>query len=429
MDVMDETHDSKLKSWVDVDQNSDFPIQNIPFGIYSPKEGGELHVATAIGDYVVDLAYLDEAGFFINTEIEETEVFYEPTLNAFMSLGQKAWKEARLTISRLLREDNTSFKNNEELKKLALIPMAETRMEMPVDIGDYTDFYSSREHATNVGTMFRGPDAALMPNWLHLPVGYHGRASSVVLSGTDIVRPKGQTKAIDAEKPAFGDCNKMDFELEMGILIGSGNILSEPISVDDAKDHVFGFTLVNDWSARDIQAWEYIPLGPFLAKNFATSISPWIITMEALEPFKCKSPEQDPKPFDYLNNKKDCNYDINLEIHLKTEKMSESHVISKTNYNYLYWNMAQQIAHHTITGCNLRTGDLLASGTISGPEKDNRGSMLELSWNGKEPISLPNGEKRAFLEDGDLVTLKGWCEGNGYRIGFGDCKGTISPLA
>ena len=425
---MDETHDSKLKSWIDVDTNSDFPIQNIPFGIYSPKEGGDLHVATAIGDYLIDLAYLDDAGFFIDTEIEETEVFHEPTLNAFMSLGQKAWKEARLTISRLLREDNTSFKDNDELKEIALIPMSEVRMEMPVDIGDYTDFYSSREHATNVGTMFRGPDAALMPNWLHLPVGYHGRASSVVLSGTDIVRPEGQTKAPDAEKPSFGDCNRMDFELEMGVLIGSGNILSKPIAVDDAGDHVFGFTLVNDWSARDIQTWEYIPLGPFLAKNFATSISPWIITMEALEPFKCKSPEQDPKPFDYLNNKKDCNYDINLEIHLKAENMSESHIISKTNYNYLYWNMAQQIAHHTITGCNLRTGDLLASGTISGPEKDNRGSMLELSWNGKEPIDLPNGEKRTFLEDGDVVTLKGWCEGKGYRIGFGECKGTILPL-
>ena len=425
---MDETHDSKLKSWIDVDTNSDFPIQNIPFGIYSPKEGGDLHVATAIGDYLVDLAYLDDAGFFIDTEIEETEVFHEPTLNAFMSLGQKAWKEARLTISRLLREDNTSFKDNDELKEMALIPMSKVRMEMPVDIGDYTDFYSSREHATNVGTMFRGPDAALMPNWLHLPVGYHGRASSVVLSGTDIVRPEGQTKAPDAEKPSFGDCKRMDFELEMGVLVGSGNLLSEPIAVDDAKDHVFGFTLVNDWSARDIQTWEYIPLGPFLAKNFATSISPWIITMEALEPFKCKSPEQEPKPFDYLNNKKDCNYDINLEIHLKAENMSETHIISKTNYNYLYWNMAQQIAHHTITGCNLRTGDLLASGTISGPEKNSRGSMLELSWNGKEPIDLPNGEKRTFLEDGDVVTLKGWCEGKGYRIGFGECKGTILPL-
>ena len=426
---MDETHDSKLKSWIEVNKDSDFPIQNIPFGVYSPKEGGELHVATAIGDYVIDLAYLDEAGFFINTDIEETEAFHEPTLNAFMSLGQKAWKEARLIISRLLREDNTSFKDNDELKEIALIPMAETRMEMPVDIGDYTDFYSSREHATNVGTMFRGPDAALMPNWLHLPVGYHGRASSVVLSGTDIVRPKGQTKAVDAKEPAFGDSNRMDFELEMGVLIGSGNTLSEPIPVDEAENHVFGFTLVNDWSARDIQTWEYIPLGPFLAKNFATSISPWIITMEALEPFKCKSPKQDPKPFDYLNNKKNCNYDINLEIHLKAENMSESHIISKTNYNYLYWNMAQQIAHHTITGCNLRTGDLLASGTISGPEKDSRGSMLELSWNGKEPISLPNGEKRTFLEDGDIVTLKGWCEGKGYRIGFGECKGSILPLS
>ena len=344
-----------------------------------------------------------------------------------MSMGRKAWKETRLKISEILSEDNPTLRDNEELKNVAVISKDDVDMQLPVDIGDYTDFYSSREHATNVGTMFRGPDAALMPNWLHLPVGYHGRASSVVLSGTEIVRPKGQTKPPNSEEPVFGDCKRLDFELEMGVLIGSGNPLSEPIPVDEAENHVFGLSLINDWSARDVQTWEYIPLGPFLAKNFATSISPWIITLEALEPFRCKSPKQDPDPFNYLKNKNDHNFDIELEIHLQTKSMEESFVISKTNYNYLYWNMAQQIAHHTITGCNLRTGDLLASGTISGPDKNSRGSMLEISWGGKEPITLPNGEKRTFLEDGDIVTLKGFCKGKGYNIGFGDCNGEIHP--
>ena len=427
MDVMDKTHDSNLKSWINVEESSDFPIQNIPFGVCSPKEGGDLHVVTAIGDYVIDLAHLDEAGIFEGTEVEGAEIFHEPTLNAFMSMGRKAWKETRLRISEILAKDNPKLKDNEELKKIAVLPKDEVNMQLPVDIGDYTDFYSSKEHATNVGTMFRGPDAALMPNWLHLPVGYHGRASSVVLSGTEIVRPKGQTKPPNSDEPIFGDCKRLDFELEMGVLIGSGNYLSEPVSVDDAEDHVFGLALINDWSARDIQAWEYVPLGPFLAKNFATSISPWIITLEALEPFRCSSPKQEPEPFEYLKSKKEQNFDIELEIHLQTKKMTDSFTISKTNYNYLYWSMAQQIAHHTITGCNLRTGDLLASGTISGTSKDSRGSMLEIAWGGKEPITLPNGEKRAFLEDGDIVTLKGFCKGKGYRIGFGNCIGEIHP--
>ena len=426
---MDETHDSNLRSWVEIDKKSDFPIQNIPFGVYSPKIGGDLHVATAIGDYVLDLAYLDEAGFFIDTEIEGTEVFHEPTLNAFMSLGQKAWKDARLVISRLLRQEpsNGDLRDNDDLKKMALISMNEVEMQLPVDIGDYTDFYSSKEHATNVGKMFRPNGEPLLPNWLHLPVAYHGRASSVVLSGTDIVRPKGQTKTADALTPSFGNSERLDFELEMGVFIGAGNSLGEPVSVNTAEDHVFGLALVNDWSARDIQTWEYQPLGPFLAKNFATSISPWIITLEALEPFRCSGPEQDPKPLEYLRNTKDSSFDINLGIYLKTENMESDQLISSSNYNYLYWNMNQQIAHHTITGCNLRTGDLLASGTISGPGKDNRGSMLELSWLWTEAIKLSNGDERKFLEDGDTVTLRGWCQSDGYRIGFGDCTGTILP--
>ena len=426
---MDETHDSKLRSWVEVDENSDFPIQNIPFGIYRPKGGGDLHVATAIGDYVLDLAYLDDAGLFNGTEVEGTEVFHEPTLNALMSMSRKAWKETRLVISRLLRQEasNGDLGDNNDLKNMALISMNEVEMQLPVDIGDYTDFYSSKEHATNVGKMLRPDGEPLLPNWLHLPVAYHGRASSVILSGTDIVRPKGQTKTPDAPAPSFGNSKRLDFELEMGVFIGAGNNLSEAVSVNAAEDHVFGLALVNDWSARDIQTWEYQPLGPFLAKNFATSISPWIITLEALEPFRCSGPKQDPKPLEYLKNAKDSTFDINLGIYLKTENMDSDQLISSSNYNYLYWNMNQQIAHHTITGCNLRTGDLLASGTISGPGKDNRGSMLELSWLWTKPIKLSNGDERKSLENGDTVTLKGWCQGDGYRIGFGDCTGTILP--
>ena len=422
---MDETHDSNLKSWVEVDENSDFPIQNIPFGVYRPKGGGDVHVATAIGDYVLDLAHLDDAGLFNGTEVEGTEVFHEPTLNALMSMGRKAWKDIRKAISGLLSEENSNLRDNRELRDLALIPMKNVEMQLPVDIGDYTDFYSSKEHATNVGKMFRPDGEPLMPNWLHLPVAYHGRASSVVLSGTDIVRPKGQTKTPDAPAPSFGNSDRLDFELEMGVFIGTGNSLGEAVSVNTAEDHVFGLALVNDWSARDIQTWEYQPLGPFLAKNFATSISPWIITLEALEPFRCSGPKQDPKPLEYLRNTKDGTFDINLGIYLKTENMDSDQLISSSNYNYLYWNMNQQIAHHTVTGCNLRTGDLLASGTISGPKKNNRGSMLELSWLWTEPIKLSNGDERKSLEDGDTVTLRGWCQGDGYRIGFGDCTGTI----
>ena len=426
---MDETHDSKLKSWVNVDENSDFSIQNIPFGIYSPKDGGDLHVATAIGNYVLDLAYLDEAGCFEGTEVEGTEVFHEPTLNAFMSLGRKAWKDTRKVISQILSENNETLKDNKDLKDLALISMENVEMEFPIDIGDYTDFYSSKEHASNVGTIFRGPENALMPNWLHLPIAYHGRASSVILDGGDIVRPKGQTKAPDATSPSFGDSKRMDFELEMGLFVGSGNSLGEPISVNDAEKHIFGMALVNDWSARDIQAWEYQPLGPFLAKNLATTISPWIITLDALEPFRCSGPKQDPEPLEYLKNDNDSTFDINLEIHLKTENMDKYELISSSNYNYLYWDMAQQIAHHTTTGCNLRTGDMLASGTISGSEKNSRGSMLELTWGWSEPIKLSSGEERIALEDGDTVLLKGWCQGKGYRVGFGNCTGKLLPSA
>ncbi|MEP7145647.1 MAG: fumarylacetoacetase, partial [bacterium] len=296
-----------------------------------------------------------------------------------------------------------------------------------VAIGDYTDFYSSREHATNVGIMFRGKENALMPNWVHMPVAYHGRASSVVLSGTNIIRPKGQTKADDAEMPSFGATKLLDFELEMGFFIGTGNNLGDPIPVAKAAEHIFGMVLVNDWSARDIQKWEYVPLGPFLGKNFATSISPWVVTLEALEPFKTKRSLQEPEPLPYLQSKGDWLFDINLEVKLKSEKMNEPYVISRSNFKYLYWDICQQLAHHSVTGCNMKTGDLLASGTISGQVKESFGSMLELTWRGTEPLKMTGGEERKFLSDGDIVTMTGWCNGDGYKVGFGEVTGKIVP--
>jgi fumarylacetoacetase len=307
------------------------------------------------------------------------------------------------------------------------LQQSDVKMLLPVRIPNYTDFYSSREHATNVGIMMRGKDNALMPNWLHLPVAYHGRASSIVVSGTDVRRPCGQMKADDADAPTFGPSRSLDFELELGLLIGQGNELGQPISTAKAAEHVFGMVLVNDWSARDIQKWEYQPLGPFLAKNFATSISPWVVTLDALEPFRIAGPKQDPEPLPYLRCTGDWAYDIHLEITLQSAKMAEPVRISATNSKHLYWNLCQQIAHHTSGGCNLQTGDLLASGTISGPTPDSLGSMLELAWKGTRPIALPGGETRSFLQDGDRVTMTGWCQGDGYRIGFGEVTGRVLP--
>ncbi len=308
-----------------------------------------------------------------------------------------------------------------------LVPQSAVEMVLPVDIGDYSDFYSSREHSTNVGTMLRGAQNALQPNWLHLPVAYHGRASSIVLSGTDLRRPRGQTKADDAAAPTFGPSRNLDFELEMGFFVGPGNELGYPIPIAEASDHIFGLVLVNDWSARDIQKWEYVPLGPFLSKNFGTSISPWVVTLDALQPFRIAGPVQDPAPLAYLQTNGLQAFDIQLEVHLQTTKMAQPQRISASNAKHLYWNIAQQLAHHTINGCNLRPGDLLASGTISGPTPDSYGSMLELAWKGTKPLSLPGGETRTFLQDGDRVTMTGWCQGNGYRVGFGEVTGSILP--
>ena len=328
-------------------------------------------------------------------------------------------------VSRLLRADEPALRDNAALRPRALWPLAQVELLLPVEVGDYTDFYSSREHATNVGTMLRGPENALMPNWLHLPVAYHGRASSVVVSDTDLRRPKGQYKPADAHAPLFGPSRSLDFELEMGFFIGPGNELGRPIPIGNAADHIFGMVLVNDWSARDIQAWEYQPLGPFLAKNFGTTISPWVVPLEALEPFRVAGPVQHPPPLPYLQSQGNWAYDIQVEVRLQGERMDRPHRISSSNFKYLYWNMCQQLAHHTVNGCNLRTGDLLASGTISGPAPDSYGSLLELTWRGSKPLSLPNGEQRTFLQDGDRVTMTGWCQGQGYRVGFGEATGKM----
>ncbi|MBT2639717.1 fumarylacetoacetase [Bacillus sp. ISL-39] len=418
-----------LKSFIKVHAESHFPIQNLPYGVFQPKdaEKSEPRVGVAIGDYVLDLAVLDVAGHFDHTSVSGQRVFHKASLNRFMEAGKQAWNEVRSIIQNLLREDVPTLRDDGDLRLKALRLQSDVEMLIPVKIGDYTDFYASKEHAANVGTMFRGKENALMPNWTHLPVGYHGRASSVVLSGTEIHRPRGQIKHPELDTPIFSPCRQFDFELEVGCFIGSGNRLGEPISVGEAENHVFGLVLVNDWSARDIQAWEYQPLGPFLAKNFATSISPWIIPLEALEPFRIKGPIQEPEPLPYLKTNRAGSFDIELEVYLKTENMDQPHRLTASNYRYLYWSMAQQIAHHTITGCNLHAGDLLASGTISGPERETRGSMLELAWRGADPILLENGEKRVWLEDGDELSMTGWCQGDGFRVGFGEVTGRILP--
>lgn len=415
-----------MKSFIDVHPDNHFSIYNLPYGVFSPA-GGPPRVGVAIGNQILDLSVLENSGFFAETPLNSRPVFSNASLNAFMALGRSAWQPVRKIIQKLLRDDNPTLRDDEALRRRAIVPMAGVVMHLPAEIGDYTDFYSSREHATNVGTMFRGQDNALMPNWLHLPVAYHGRASSVILSGADVVRPHGQTTRGDETTPTFGPSRLMDFELEMGFFVGPGNPLGQPIPVAKAAEHIFGMVLVNDWSARDIQKWEYQPLGPFLAKNLATSISPWVVTLDALEPFRTAGPQQEPEPLPHLQSEGDWAYDIHLEVQLQSAQMDTPATISRSNFRYLYWNICQQLAHHTITGCNMRPGDLLASGTISGPTADSYGSMLELTWRGERPIQLPSGESRKFLADGDKVTLTGWCQGNGYRVGFGHVTSQLLP--
>jgi fumarylacetoacetase len=408
-------------SFVPVAPESHFPIQNLPYGVFYHKASRVPHVGVAIGELVLDLTVLSEAGLFIGRELSQ------PMLNPFMGQGPAAWHEVRARVTRLLSADEPTLRDDVRLRDRAFFPQAEVKMLLPAAIGNYTDFYSSREHAQNVGTMLRGPENALMPNWLHLPVAYHGRASSIIPSGVDVARPKGQTKADNAPLPSFGPTRSLDFELEMGFFVGPGNELGRPIPIANAPDHIFGMVLVNDWSARDVQKWEYVPLGPFLAKNFATSISPWVVPLAALEPFRILGPVQDPKPLPYLQSGGNWAYDIHLEVHLQSAAMNHPQRICASNAKNLYWNICQQLAHHTVNGCNLQPGDLLASGTISGPSPDSYGSMLELAWKGTKPLRLTSGETRTFLEDGDRITMTAWCQGDGYRIGFGEVTARILP--
>lgn len=444
------------RSFIPVPADHEFPIQNLPYCAF--RRRGEEHpqIGVRIGDFALDLKALEHAGHFRDTALGETHVFCKRSLNKFMALGAAAWSSARAKISRLLSADEPALRDDRALRERALAPIDDVELCMPVEIGDYTDFYSSKQHAFNVGSMFRGPDNALMPNYLWLPVGYHGRASSIVLSGTPVRRPCGQTRADDAAAPKFGPSRLLDFELEVGYFVGPGNALGEPIPLERAEEHVFGLVLVNDWSARDIQKWEYQPLGPFLAKNFATTVSPYVVPMEALAPFRCPPPPQDPPPLEYLRRRDEgehrhpagphgehrhpagfaagadppaagWSYDIALEVLLQTSKSDRPQRVALSNFRHLYWTIAQQVAHHTVGGCNLRPGDLLASGTISGPTPDSYGSLLELAWRGERPLKLPNGEERRFLQDGDTLILRGWCGGGGYRVGFGECTGRVLP--
>jgi len=414
----------QIKSWIKVPANSDFPIQNIPFGVFITKDD-IVTIGSRIGNKAIDLAALHQLGYFEGIELTE-DIFLQDTLNDFISQGKKIWRQVRNRIADIFNETNSSLKNNKNHLERVLFNLEDVEMQLPVQIGDYTDFYSSKEHATNVGKMFRDPTNALLPNWLHIPVGYHGRSSSIVVSGTPIHRPKGQLLPAGATEPVFGASKLLDFELEMGFITTDANRLGERINVDEAEDYIFGMVLFNDWSARDIQKWEYVPLGPFLGKNFGSTISPWIVTLDALEPFRVASPKQEPTPLPYLQQKGNKSFDINLQVALQPESKDET-IISNSNFKYMYWTMAQQLAHHTVNGCNVLAGDLMGSGTISGPTEDSYGSMLELSWKGTQLIKLKTGDERKFINDGDTVTLRGFCKNDNVRIGFGECKGKILP--
>ena len=420
---MIKANNPNLKSWVEVSKDSDFPIQNLPFGIFKTKYLSPV-AGVAIGNFVLDLVYLHENGFLDGLGLP-VGIFNQRFLNDFMALGKKKCREVRERISELLQHDHDELRNNVGAREIALIPMNEVQMLMPVRVPNYTDFYSSEEHATNVGSMFRDPKNALLPNWKHLPVGYHGRPSSIVVSGTPIKRPKGQIK-IGEDPPSFASTRKLDFELEVAFLTCTETKLGSHITTQQAEDHIFGFVLFNDWSARDIQQWEYVPLGPFLGKNFGSTISPWIVTMDALEPYRVKGPEQFPNVLPYLFTEGDKNFDIRLEVLIEPER-SDATTVCRSNFKYMYWNVNQQLAHHTVNGCNIQVGDLYASGTISGPSPGSYGSMLELSWNGQKPLAMPDETERTFIEDGDTVIMRGFAEKDGIRIGFGECKGKILP--
>ena len=402
---------------IDIPENSDFSIHNIPFGIFSTQDRSP-RIGVAIGEHILDLAAVAELDVFdFNTALLEKD-----TLNDFISLGKEITTRVRKNIQHWLKDDNSVLAGKPEL----FVKQSEAQMHMPVAVGDYTDFYSSIEHATNVGMMFRDPENALLPNWKHIPVGYHGRASSIIVSGQPIHRPKGQTMPNGADSPVFGPTKRLDFELEMGFICGKETKLGESVSTANAEDYIFGLVLFNDWSARDIQKWEYVPLGPFLAKNFASSISPWVVTLEALEHFKLAGPKQEPEVLPYLTYEGEKNYDIHLEVGIAPEEGEET-TVCQSNFKHMYWNMAQQLAHHTVNGCNINIGDMMASGTISGKEENSFGSMLELSWGGTQPIQLKDGSERKFIEDGDTVTMRGYAQNGDIRVGFGEVSAKVLP--
>ncbi len=422
---MSHPNDPNLRSFIAVEATSDFPIQNLPYGVFSTAADPAPRVGVAIGEEILDLAVVEREGLIAAGEAKG--VFAQGAINPFMALGPKVWSQTRARISALLRHDNPELRDNAALRAKAFVPRRDARLHLPLRVEGFTDFYSSKEHATNVGIMFRDKSNPLLPNWLHIPIGYNGRASTVVVSGTAIHRPCGQLKPPTAEVPSFGPCKRLDFELEMGVVVGQPSQMGDRLSEAEAEAMIFGFVLLNDWSARDIQQWEYVPLGPFQAKAFATSISPWIVTREALEPFRVEGPKQDPAPLPYLQQSRPNNYDLTLDVGLKTAKMSAPQRICRTNFKYMYWSSVQQLVHHASSGCAMTVGDLLGSGTISGADKDQRGSLLELSWGGAEPMELADGERRTFLEDGDALSITGFCQGDGYRVGFGEVEGTILP--
>lgn len=413
-----------LTSWIDVASQSDFPIQNLPFGIFKTQSSSP-RIGIAIGDQVLDLAILNKLGFLENLKIDNS-VFTNQYLNDFIALGKQTTRAVRERVSNLLNKDTAELRDNKEVQAKVLHKISNVQMQMPVKVGDYTDFYSSIDHATNIGAMIRDPNNALFPNWKHLPVAYHGRSSSIMVSNTNFHRPKGQTKPADAELPTYGACKLLDFELETAFIIGKQTQSGESVSTDNADEYIFGMVLFNDWSARDIQTWEYVPLGPFLAKNFASTVSPWVVTLDALEPFQVKGYDQEPKVLPYLQYKGDKNIDIHLEVAIQPENAEET-VVCKSNYKYMYWTMQQQLAHHTVNGCNINIGDMLGSGTISGPTPESFGSMMELSWRGTKPLKLKDGSERKFINDNDTVILRGYSEKNGIRIGFGECKAKVLP--
>lgn len=423
-----------LSSFVPVPPGSHFPLENLPFGVFRPQGGASPRVGVALGDHVIDLSVLADAGIFADCGYLDASpgasCFHNRSLNEFMAMGKGAWLETRHTLQSVLSADNTRLQDDAALRAKAVLHKSQVSMELPAQIGDYSDFTSSLAHANNIGALFRSKDNTLLPNWLRLPVAYHGRSSSIILSGTPVTRPLGQLGMVGGESdPRFGPSAKLDYELEMGAFIGPPNELGQPIPADAASDHVFGFVLSNDWSARDIQFWEYQPLGPFLGKNFATSISPWVVTMEALKPYRCEAPLQSPEPLPYLREKDRHSFDIHLEVELQPAGAAHGTVVARSNYKKMYWTIAQQVAHHTINGCNLRPGDMLGSGTVSsGSDPDTVGSLLEATKGGKEPI-LVLDSKRAYLEDGDVVILRGFCEGDHEkpRIGFGECVGRVEP--